>query len=142
MSLNQVSLIGNLGADPDIRATNSGSKIANIRLATSETWKDKSGDKQERTEWHTVVVFGDGLVRVVENYVKKGDTIFVQGQLRTRKWTDQNGNERYATEVVLSGPGANLRLLGGKGSGSGGTSNQRNSAASFKNDDLDDDIPW
>lgn len=139
MSLNQVSLIGNVGADPEIRATQSGNKIANLRIATSETWKDKNtGEKQERTEWHTVSVFGDGLVRVIENYVSKGDTLFVQGSLRTRKWQDRDGNDRYTTEVVLSGPNAILRMLGGKGGGK--------SAGQSSRDDyttpVDDEIPW
>lgn len=102
-SVNKVILVGNLGRDPEIRSTQGGSRIANLSLATSETWKDKgSGERKERTEWHRVAVFNDHLVEIVEKYLRKGSKIYVEGQLQTRKWTDQQGQERYTTEVVLS----------------------------------------
>ena len=102
-SLNEVMLIGNIGADPVIRQTQDGKRLAQLSLATSESWKDKSaGEKKEKTSWHRIVIFNDGLAGVVENYVKKGSKIFVEGQLQTRKFTDQDGNEKYTTEVVLS----------------------------------------
>lgn len=118
--LNQVQLIGHLGADPDIRSTQGGEKVASLRLATSERWTDRaSGEKKERTEWHSVVVFG-GLVDVIEQFVKKGSKIFVQGQLRTRKWVHSDGADRYSTEVVLSGFGSTLHMLdGAQGAGPG-----------------------
>lgn len=117
-SLNQVSLIGRLGKDPEIRHTQGGKPIANFSLATSETWKDKSGEKQERTEWHNIVVFNEGLSGVVERYLVKGSQVFVQGQLRTRKWEDKDGATRYTTEVVLDAFNGVLRMLGGKPEGS------------------------
>lgn len=110
-SLNRVTLIGNLGADPEIRTLNSGNAVANFSLATTESWK-KDGEKHERTEWHRVVVWSDGLIEVIEKYVKKGSKLMVEGQLQTRKWQDQDGNDRYSTEVVLSGFDAKLLLLG------------------------------
>lgn len=123
-SVNKVILIGNLGADPEVRSFANGGKVANLRLATTETWKDRnSGEKQERTDWHTVAVFGDGLAGVAERYLRKGSKIYVEGQLRTRKWQDQQGNDRYTTEVVLQGPGAVLTMLDsaqGRGGGGGG----------------------
>ena len=101
-SLNKVTLIGNVGADPEIRSTQSGDKIASIRLATSEKWRDKSsGETKEKTEWHSVVIFNEGLVKVVESYVRKGSKLYLEGQLQTRKWTDKDGADRYSTEVVL-----------------------------------------
>lgn len=123
-SVNKVILIGNLGADPEIRSFQNGGRVANIRIATSENWKDRNtGERQERTEWHTVAVFSEGLVGVVEKFLKKGSKIYVEGQLRTRKWQDQSGNDRYSTEVVLQGPGAVLTMLDGpQGSGGGGRS--------------------
>ncbi len=114
-SLNKVMLIGNVGADPEIRSFQNGGKVANIRLATSENWKDKSGERQERTEWHTVAIFSEGLVNVVERYVKKGSKLFIEGQLQTRKWSDKDGNDRYSTEVVLRGFGGTLTMLDGAG---------------------------
>ncbi|ESZ87048.1 MAG: single-stranded DNA-binding protein [Blastomonas sp. CACIA14H2] len=123
-SVNKVILIGNLGADPEVRSFANGGKVANLRLATTETWKDRnSGEKQERTDWHTVAVFGDGLAGVAERFLRKGSKIYVEGQLRTRKWQDQQGNDRYTTEVVLQGPGAVLTMLDsaqGRGGGGGG----------------------
>ena len=120
-SVNKVILIGNLGADPEIRSFQNGGRIATMRLATSESWKDReSGERQERTEWHTVTVAGDGIVGVVERFLKKGSKVYVEGQLRTRKWQDQSGADRYSTEVVLAGPRAVLTMLDGTGSGQGG----------------------
>ncbi|RGP41290.1 Single-stranded DNA-binding protein [Altererythrobacter insulae] len=120
-SLNKVMLIGNLGADPEIRSFQNGGKVANLRIATSETWKDRNtGERQERTEWHTVAIFSEGLVNVVENYLKKGSKVFVEGQLQTRKWQDQQGNDRYSTEVVLRGYNGTLTMLDGRGEGGGG----------------------
>ena len=120
-SLNKVMLIGNLGADPEIRSFQNGGKVANLRIATSETWKDRStGERQERTEWHTVAIFSEGLINVVENYLKKGSKVYVEGQLQTRKWQDQQGNDRYSTEVVLRGYNGTLTMLDGAGGGGGG----------------------
>jgi single-strand DNA-binding protein len=120
-SLNKVMLIGNLGADPEIRSFQNGGRVANLRIATSETWKDRNtGERQERTEWHTVAIFSEGLVNVVENYLKKGSKVFIEGQLQTRKWQDQQGNDRYSTEVVLRGYGGTLTMLDGRGEGGGG----------------------
>lgn len=110
-SVNKVILVGNVGADPEIRTTQDGKRIANIRLATSESWRDKQGEKHERTEWHRVVIFNDGLAKVVEGYVSKGSKLYIEGQLQTRKWTDKEGHERYSTEVVLQGFGGTLTLL-------------------------------
>jgi single-strand DNA-binding protein len=119
-SVNKVILIGNLGADPEIRRTQDGRPIANLRIATSETWRDKnSGERKEKTEWHQVVIFNEGLCKVAEQYLKKGSTVYVEGQLQTRKWQDQNGNDRYSTEVVLQGFNGNLTMLGGRGDGAG-----------------------
>ena len=101
--INKVILIGNLGADPEVRFSQAGKKIATMRLATTESWKDKAGERQERTEWHRVVCFSDGLSGIIEQYVKKGSKIYVEGQLRTRKWQDQSGQDRYTTEIVLDG---------------------------------------
>ncbi len=120
-SLNKVMLIGNLGADPEIRSFQNGGKVANLRIATSETWKDRNtGERQERTEWHTVAIFSEGLVNVVENYLKKGSKVFIEGKLQTRKWQDQSGNDRYSTEVVLRGFDGTLTMLDGRGEGGGG----------------------
>ena len=120
-SVNKVILIGNVGADPEIRRTQDGRPIANLRIATSETWRDRnSGERREKTEWHTVVVFNEGLCKVVEQYVKKGAKLYIEGQLQTRKWQDQNGNDRYSTEVVLQGFNSTLTMLDGRGEGGGG----------------------
>ncbi|MEO0907537.1 MAG: single-stranded DNA-binding protein [Pseudomonadota bacterium] len=120
-SLNKVMLIGNLGADPEIRSFQNGGRVANLRIATSENWKDKNtGERREKTEWHTVAIFSDGLVNVVERYLKKGSKVFVEGKLQTRKWQDQNGNDRYSTEVVIQGLGGTLTMLDGRGEGGGG----------------------
>ncbi|OHV81205.1 single-stranded DNA-binding protein [Rhizobium sp. LCM 4573] len=119
-SVNKVILIGNVGADPEIRRTQDGRPIANLRIATSESWRDRnSGERREKTEWHTVVVFNEGLCKVVEQYVKKGAKLYIEGQLQTRKWQDQNGNDRYSTEVVLQGFNSTLTMLDGRGEGGG-----------------------
>ena len=141
-SVNKVILVGNLGADPEIRSFQSGGKVANVRIATSETWKDRtSGERKERTEWHTVAIFGDGLVNVAERFLRKGSKIYVEGQLRTRKWQDQQGQDRYTTEVVLQGFDAKLVMLDGPGGGgqgggrsSGGGSDWGGSADPYGND--------
>jgi len=145
-SLNKVMLIGNLGADPEIRSFQNGGKVANLRIATSETWKDRNtGERQERTEWHTVAIFSEGLVGVVERFLRKGSKVYIEGQLQTRKWQDQSGNDRYSTEVVLRGMNGTLTMLdgasgggsrggggdwgGSQGGGSGGGWNQGGGAA-------------
>ncbi|QYJ06827.1 single-stranded DNA-binding protein [Qipengyuania flava] len=126
-SLNKVMLIGNLGADPEIRSFQNGGRVANLRLATTETWKDRNtGERQERTEWHTVAIFSEGLVGVVERFLRKGSKVYIEGQLQTRKWQDQSGNDRYSTEVVIRGLNGTLTMLdgaqggGNRGGGGGG----------------------
>ena len=158
-SVNKVILIGNLGADPEIKSFQNGGKIANMRIATSESWKDKqTSETKDRTEWHNVVINGDGLVGVVERYLKKGSKIYIEGQLRTRKWQDKDGNDRYTTEVSIAGMGGKLVMLdgaqsgssGGASSSSGGWSDGGSSAGSTGGagtqnsfqDDLDDDVPF
>jgi len=161
-SLNKVMLIGNLGADPEIRSFQNGGKVANLRIATSEQWKDRnSGERQERTEWHNVAIFSEGLVNVVERYLRKGSKVYVEGQLQTRKWQDQSGNDRYTTEVVIRGFNGVLTMLDGPGGGSGGGSgggggnwqgggsggsgggsSGGGAPAGGFGDDLDDDIPF
>ncbi len=122
-SVNKVILVGNLGADPEIRRTQDGKAIANMSVATSETWRDKnSGERREKTEWHRVVCFNDGLNKVIEQYVKKGTTVYLEGNLQTRKWQDQNGQDKYTTEVVLQPYTGVLTMLGGRNSGEGGGS--------------------
>ena len=170
-SVNKVILVGNLGADPEVRSFQNGGKVCNLRIATSESWKDKNtGQKQERTEWHTVAIFSEGLVGVAERFLRKGSKVYLEGQLRTRKWQDQSGNDRYSTEVVLQGPGAVMTMLdgaqgggggggqrgnyddGGSGGGSGGPQGGGGWGGGDKGapagggsdfgDDLDDDIPF
>ena len=160
-SVNKVILIGNLGADPETKTFQNGGKVCNLRIATSESWKDKNtGDKQERTEWHSVAIFSEGLAGVAERFLKKGSKVYVEGQLRTRKWQDQNGNDRYSTEVVLQGPGAVLTMLDGApgggggqrsgggggndwgGGGGGGGSKPAGGGPGNLADELDDDIPF
>lgn len=121
-SLNKVMLIGNLGRDPEVRSFQSGGKVCNLRIATSETWKDRNtGERREKTEWHSVAVFSEGLVRVCEQYLRKGSKVYIEGQLQTRKWQDQSGQDRYSTEVVLQGLGGTLVMLdGAQGGGNGG----------------------
>ena len=120
-SVNKVILLGNLGRDPEVRTTQDGTTIVNFTLATSERWRDKgSGEQRERTEWHRVVIFNENLARIAEQYLRKGSSVYVEGQLQTRKWTDQGGQERYTTEVVLQRFRGELTLLGGRGEGGGG----------------------
>lgn len=122
-SVNKVILVGNLGRDPDVRTMQNGGKVVNLSLATSETWKDRDGNRQEKTEWHRVVIFNERLGEVAERYLKKGSTIYIEGSLQTRKWTDQSGQEKYTTEVVLQRFRGELTMLGGRnegGSGGGG----------------------
>ena len=155
-SVNKVILIGNLGRDPEIRSTPSGDRIANLSIATSETWRDKSsGEKKEKTEWHRVAIFNDNIVKVVENYVKKGTTVYIEGQLQTRKWTDQQGVEKYTTEIVVGRFNGQLTLLGGRGDNAGGgrssdddysggfsTGGANKPSGPRESYDLNDDIPF
>jgi len=121
-SVNKVILIGNLGRDPEVRSFNNGNKVCSLRIATSETWKDKnSGERKERTEWHSVSIFNDGLVRIAEQYLKKGSKVYIEGQLETRKWQDQSGSDRYSTEVVLRAYGGTLTMLDAPNQGGGGS---------------------
>jgi len=124
-SINKVILIGNLGADPEVRTFQNGGKVCNLRIATSETWRDKqSGERRERTEWHSVAIFSEPLVRVAEQYLRKGSKIYVEGQLETRKWQDQSGQDRYSTEVVLRPYRSELTMLDSRGAGGGGGGQQ------------------
>jgi single-strand DNA-binding protein len=124
-SVNKVILIGNLGRDPEVRSFQNGGKVCNLRIATSESWKDRNtGERRERTEWHTVAIFSEGLVRVAEQYLRKGSKVYIEGQLQTRKWQDQSGQDRYSTEVVLQGFGSTLTMLDGRGEGGGGGGDQ------------------
>ncbi len=164
-SVNKVILVGNLGADPEIRRLNSGDPVVNLRIATSETWRDRqSGERRERTEWHNVVIFNDNLAKVAEQYLKKGAKVYIEGQLQTRKWTDQNGNDRYTTEVVLQKFRGELQMLDSRGEGgqvggysgggrgsdfgssgpgdSGGGSRSGGSSGGGFSQDLDDEIPF
>ena len=129
-SVNKVLLIGNLGADPEVRSMQSGDKVVNLSIATSESWKDKtSGERQERTQWHRVVIFNQNLVTVAEKYLKKGAKVYIEGQLETRKWTDQSGAEKYSTEVVLRPFRGELTMLDSRGGGEGANSNFRDSGS-------------
>jgi single-strand DNA-binding protein len=135
-SVNKVILVGNLGRDPEIRSTNDGTRIANLNLATSESWRDRnSGERKERTEWHRVVIFNDKLVEIAEKYLRKGSKIYVEGALQTRKWTDQQGQEKYSTEVVLQKFRGELTMLdgasGGRGQGAGGGAGESFDEGSF-----------
>ncbi len=157
-SINKVILVGNLGADPEIRTLNSGDRVANLRIATSETWRDKgSGERKERTEWHRVVIFNDGLVKIAEQYLKKGSKVYVEGAIQTRKWQDQSGQEKYSTEVVLQKFRGELTMLDGRGGGAEGGGDddyagggagggfQRAQPSGPKENfsaDLDDEIPF
>ena len=153
-SVNKVTLIGNLGRDPEVRSTQDGMKIVNLSLATSENWKDRnSGERRERTEWHRVVIFNENLARVAEQYLRKGSKIYVEGQLQTRKWTDQNGQDRYTTEVVLQRYRGELTMLDGRGEGGGGFNQDQGygggggdmgggAAPVGGPSDLDDEIPF
>ena len=158
--VNKVILVGNLGADPEARSLNNGGEVVNMRIATSEQWKDRNGNRQERTEWHNVVIFNENLGRVAKSYLRKGSKVYLEGQLQTRKWQDQSGNDKYTTEIVLQkfrgelvlldsreGGGGGGRDFGGGGYGddfSGGGSSQgqkRPQPAAFDTD-LDDDVPF
>ncbi|MBL4732510.1 MAG: single-stranded DNA-binding protein [Rhizobiaceae bacterium] len=120
-SVNKVILVGNLGADPEIRRTQDGRPIANLSIATSESWRDRnSGERREKTEWHRVVIFNEGLCKIVEQYLKKGSKVYLEGALQTRKWTDNNGQDRYSTEIVLQGFNSTLTMLDGRSEGGGG----------------------
>ena len=120
-SVNKVIILGNLGRDPEVRTFQNGGKVCNLRIATSETWKDRNtGERRERTEWHSVAIFSEGLVRVCEQYLRKGSKVYIEGKLQTRKWQDQSGQDRYSTEVVLQGFDGTLVMLDGRGEGGGG----------------------
>ena len=132
-------IIGNLGRDPEIRSFSNGGKVANLRIATSETWKDKTtGEKKERTEWHTVSIMNDGRVGVVERYLKKGSKVYIEGQLETRKWQDQSGADKYSTEIVLRGFGGTLQMLDGKP----GASDSGYRSDNGQTDDTSDSVPF
>lgn len=163
-SVNKVILVGNLGADPEIRRTQDGRPICNLRVATSENWRDKaSGERRERTEWHRVVIFSEPLCRVAEQYLRKGAKVYLEGQLQTRKWEDKDGQERYSTEVVLQGYNATMTMLDGRSGGGGGApafqeegssyntgparssyegSSSGGGEGKFNKQDLDDEIPF
>jgi len=159
-SVNKVILIGNLGRDPEIRNLQDGSRVANLSIATSESWRDKaSGERRERTEWHRVVIFNDRLVDVVERFLKKGSKVYVEGQLQTRKWTDQSGQEKYTTEVVLQRFRGELTMLDGRGGGAGEATDEGGAGGGYGGGgfsggsgrepargggagDLDDEIPF
>lgn len=169
-SVNKVILVGNLGADPEVRNLNNGGKVVNLSIATSESWKDKNtGEKREKTEWHRVVIWNEGLAGVAEKYLSKGDKVYLEGELQTRKWQDQEGNDRYATEVVLTGFGGTLVMLstqrsasdqndnssrpgnrseggssggGGSRQSSGRPGSNRQQAPAFEPGGMDDDIPF
>ncbi len=153
-SVNKVILIGNLGADPEIRTTQDGRPIVNLRIATSESWRDRnSGERRERTEWHRVVIFNEGLAKIAEQYLRKGSKVYIEGQLQTRKWQDQSGQDRYSTEIVLQGFNSALTMLDGRGEGGdSGFSGPRamgeqsrpsaSNAPAFDPGGMDDDIPF
>ena len=141
-SVNKVILIGALGADPEVKSFQNGGRIANIRMATSERWKDKnSGEQKERTEWHSVTLSSDGIVSVAERFLKKGSKVYIEGKLQTRKWQDQSGNDRYSTEVVVGGFDGKLVMLDGA-KGGGGTKAPATDSAWDQTDDLDDSVPF
>jgi single-strand DNA-binding protein len=144
MSVNKVIIVGNLGRDPEIRSLNSGDKVCNLSVATSESWRDKAtGEKKEKSEWHRVVIFNDNLSTVAEKYLRKGSKVYIEGQLQTRKWTDSSGQEKYSTEIVLQRFRGELQILDSKGDGQGqapaqyGSSQPAPAAA-----DIDDEIPF
>ena len=147
-SVNKVILIGNLGQDPEVKSFQNGGKVCNLRIATSENWKDKmTGERKERTEWHSVAIFGEGLAGVAERFLRKGSKVYVQGQWRTRKWQDQSGNDRYSTECVLPAFGGTLIMLDGKPADGGrddSTTHQNDRGSQWGGpvDDLDDDCPF
>ena len=159
-SVNKVIIIGNLGRDPEVRSFANGGKVCNLRIATSETWRDKaSGERKEKTEWHSIAIFSEGLVRIAEQYLKKGSKVYIEGQLETRKWQDQSGQDKYSTEVVLRNFGSTLTMLdgrnegggggggyddrgGGYGGGSGGQSGGNQGGGYGGGSDMDDEIPF
>jgi single-strand DNA-binding protein len=159
-SVNKVILVGNLGADPEIRRTQDGRPIANLRVATSDTWRDKNtGERREKTEWHRVVIFNEGLCRIAEQYLKKGSKVYLEGSLQTRKWQDKDGQDRYSTEVVLQGFNSQLTMLDGRGGGGGASADNGDDFGSAgvsggrerrpamaggggRGGDLDDEIPF
>ncbi|WP_108397459.1 single-stranded DNA-binding protein [Devosia submarina] len=167
-SVNKVILVGNLGADPEVRNLPSGGKVVNLSIATSESWKDRNtGERREKTEWHRVVIFSEGLTRVAESYLRKGSKVYIEGQLQTRKWQDQSGQDKYSTEIVLQGFNSNLTLLDGRGGdndgassgggygnesggfrgardngGAGGGRRPSANAPAFEPGGMDDDIPF
>jgi single-strand DNA-binding protein len=154
--VNKVILVGNLGADPEARSLNNGGEVVNMRIATSESWKDKSGERQERTEWHNVVIFNENLGRVAKSYLRKGSKVYVEGQIQTRKWQDQSGNDRYTTEIVLQRFRGELQLLDSRDGGGGGRGGdyadedfgssaprqQSRPAPATFDTELDDDVPF
>jgi single-strand DNA-binding protein len=145
-SVNKVILIGNLGRDPEVRTFQSGGKVCNLRIATSETWRDKqSGERKERTEWHSVAIFSEPLAKVAEQYLRKGSKVYLEGQLETRKWQDQSGNDKFSTEVVLRPYSSTLTMLDGRSnddSGGGYGAPQQQQQQSQPSRDLDDEIPF
>lgn len=150
-SVNKVIIVGNLGRDPEVRQFQNGGKVVNLRIATSETWRDKaSGERKERTEWHSVAIFNEGVAKIAEQYLKKGSTVYIEGSLETRKWTDQNGVEKYTTEIVIRPYNGNLTLLGGRGERSGGgaavdtygADNGNGGAPGAGKPEMDDEIPF
>ena len=150
-SVNKVIILGNLGRDPEVRTFQNGGKVCNLTVATSETWRDKqSGDRREKTEWHRVAIFSEGLVRVAEQYLRKGSKVYLEGQLETRKWQDQSGQDRYTTEVVLRGFNSNLTMLDGRSeggsqgydSGGGGYDTGPSQQPAPAGQDFDDEIPF
>ncbi len=145
-SVNKTILLGSLGADPEVKSFQNGGRIANLRLATSESWKDKTtGEKKERVEWHSVTLNSDGLVSVAERFLRKGSKVYIEGKLQTRKWQDQSGNDRYTTEIVVGGFDGKLVMLdGAKGAGSdtGAQQQSNHQQSGFADDDLDDSIPF
>jgi single-strand DNA-binding protein len=158
-SVNKVILVGNLGAEPEVRTLPSGNKVVNLSVATSENWRDKNtGERKEKTEWHRVVIFSEGLARVAEQYLHKGSKVYLEGQLQTRKWQDQSGQDKYSTEVVLQGFNSNLTMLDGRGEGggdsvgfssapasrsdNGGGRRPSSNAPAFESAGMDDDIPF
>ena len=143
-SVNKVILVGNLGADPEVKSFANGGRIANLRIATSESWNDKqTGEKKERTEWHSVTLNSDGLVSVAERFLRKGSKVYIEGKLQTRKWQDQSGNDRYTTEIVVGGFDGKLVMLdGAKGAGSDTGAQQQASGSAGDYDDLDDSVPF
>ncbi|MCH8684764.1 single-stranded DNA-binding protein [Pedomonas mirosovicensis] len=139
-SVNKVILIGNLGRDPEVRSLNDGNKVVNLRIATSETWRDRAtGERKERTEWHSVVIFNENLAKVAESYLRKGSKIYVEGQLQTRKWTDQQGQERYTTEIVLQRYRGELTILDSRGGEGGGGGFGGSSGGGYGGGDYGDD---